>query len=306
MQKVKFIQWVIILMLLAIPDGYADVTPSQVFQKAEKLDESLQLFAQEMGIELISLPLIEVESVSPREVYFQAGTLHEKTARLMFEFTGKEGKNIDMQKRNAQPKDVLSLLNQVEQHLLVVATQMDLPISPIEPAPVPQAQPKNVFQLIVQLNRFTNQLLDFKFSPAQSHQKITEAITLASAILQTYPGAQAVFYPVEKQRAKTPTDVYQKLAVMYRELSGLFRQFDKDCLLLGESETSREKVLPSDVYDLAVLFVSQFGYWHSMLPEAPTPKQSYYPGKVLPSDVYQRLSILEQQIAELKRVNRLK
>ncbi len=306
MKNTRLLPGVVICLVIALQNASAATSPTNVYQKAMELNDQLIAIAAEMGISTMSLAPIEVESVSPREVYFQAGTLHEKTARLMFEFTGKEGNLIEIQKWDATPSDVLTLMNQVEKHLGKISSKLNIVLQNKQKARIQNAQPKDVFQLIVQLNRLTNQLLDFKFSPAQSHQKITESIALASAVLQTYPDSTPVFYPRERIGGKTPSDVYQKLAAMYRELSALFRTFDKDCLILDESEISRENVLPSDVYDLAVLFVSQFSYWHSMLHDAPTPKQSYYPGKVLPSDVFQRLSILDQQISELMRVNKFK
>jgi hypothetical protein len=280
-----------------------EITSAIVHQKAAALRQELTDLAAEMGIDLITSEPIDVTDVSPREVYFQAATLRSKTSQLMFEFTSKEGKPIIVNKINASPVDVIGLLYDSESHLLEVATKLTVVLPKELPELDDRATPRDVFQLIVQLNRLTNQLLDFKFSPAESHQKVTESIALASAILQTYPKADAVFYPHTYIPRKTPTDVYQKMAGMYQELSLLFAKFEKTCLILGDSEKQRRNVQPSDVYDLAVLFSSQLGFWHSILPTQPEVKKSYYPGKVLPSDVYQRLSILEQQVHELMRIN---
>lgn len=279
------------------------ITSAIVHQKAGALRQNLTNLAAEMGIDLITSEPIDVTEVSPREVYFQAATLRSKTNQLMFEFTSKEDKPIVVNKINASPADVIRLLYDSESHLLEVATKLSVALPKYLPKPDKIATSREVFQLIVQLNRLTNQLLDFKFSPAESHQKVTESIALASAILQTYPKANAVFYPHTHIPRKTPTDVYQMMAGMYQELSLLFAKFEKTCLILGDSEKQRRNVQPSDVYDLAVLFSSQLGYWHSILPTQQEVKKSYYPGKVLPSDVYQRLSILEQQVHELMRVN---
>ena len=283
---------------------FAEVTPPEVHQKGQQIKDVLTLLSKEMGISFTYSRTIDVDDVSPREVYFQAATLHSKTAKLMFEFISEEGQPIDEYKIDAVPADVLLLLNESKQYLAKVASTLNLNIDGIRLQKIDlKAGPKEVFQLIVHLNRLTNQLLDFKFSPAEAHQKITESIAIASAILQTYPLASAVFYPEQRSSGKTPTEVYQRLAAMYRDLTVLFEKFDKSCLLLGDSETRRQNVQPSDVYDLAVLFASQLRYWHSLLPNKSKIRQSYYPGKVVPSDVYKRLSILSKQIDELMRLN---
>jgi len=282
----------------------AEVTPSDVHQKGQEINEILTLLGKEMGVSFTHSEIIDVDVVSPREVYFQATTLHSKTSKLMFEFVSEEGQSIDERKVDAVPADVLKLLVESKEYVAKVVKALNLNIDDIQIQNIElTAGPKEVFQLIVHLNRLTNQLLDFKFSPAESHQKITESIAIASAILQSYPNASAVFYPEQRSHGKTPTEVYQRLAGMYRSLAILFRKFDKSCLLLGQPETRRQDVQPSDVYDLAVLFASQLRYWHSLLPKKSEIRKSYYPGKVVPSDVYQRLSILSKQIDELMRVN---
>jgi hypothetical protein len=281
----------------------AEVDPPQVYRYADKISQMLIAIAEEMGGNVSHGDIISVSAVSPREVYFQAASLYGKTSRLMFEFTSEEGERIIELKPDAKPADAMALLLGAERHLLAVTKRLKMPEKFELQALDPNKQPRDVFALIVSLNRKTNNLLDFKFSPAESHQKITESIAFASAILATYPNAEVIFYPQKFIRKKTATDVYQRIVSMYERMIPIMDAMNKSCLVLGEEEKKREDVVPSDVYDLAVLVTSQLRYLHSLMPNAPIAKESYYPGKVIPSDVYQRLSILEQQINELLRVN---
>lgn len=282
-----------------------EVGPPQVYRYADKISRMLNAIAEEMGDEVSNGNMIAVSAVSPREVYFQAASLYGKTSRLMFEFTSEEGERIIELKPDAKPADAMALLLGTERHLLSVAKRLNMAEQHELQALDPGKQPKDVFALIVNLNRKTNNLLDFKFSPAESHQKITEAIAFASVILQTYPDAQVIFYPQKFARKKTAADVYQRIVSMYERMVPIMDAMNKSCLVLGEEEKTRGDIVPSDVYDLAVLVTSQLRYLHSLIPNAPAAKESYYPGKVIPSDVYQRLSILEQQINELLRVNHI-
>lgn len=278
------------------------ITPATVFQYALQLKKSLHHISLEMGINPGERTVIGVSNVSPREVYFQAATLYKKSSQLMFEFTGKEDINILQVNVNARPSDVLSLLKSVNTHLHEVKIGIGMELFDYEVGFDENMTPTDVFQTIFELNRTINHLLEFRFSPAHVHQKITEAIAIASAILETYPEATAVFYPGPKERRKQPRDVYHKMTMMYDHMLPIMVHFGKTCLLLADSEKNRVDIVPADVYDLAVMIVSQLHYMNSFVPDTPVPKTSYYPGKVLPSDVFQRLTILEQQMMELKRV----
>lgn len=258
-----------------------------------------------MGIEQPSREPIRVKDVSPREVYFQAATLYTKTSRLMFEFTNKEGENVEQMKIDAHPADVMRLLHLAEKNLAVVVKKLNIQPSNFIEVSDEEKTPTQVFQTIVELNRRANNLLDFRFSPSNAHQKITEAIAVAAAILESKNEAKSVFYPDTLEKNVRPKDVYIKMAIMYDAMSSIMKKLGKKCLVLDKYEKNRSNVLPSDVYDLAVMFVSQLRYMHSLMPEAKQIKNSYYPGKVIPADVYQRLSILEKQMLEMKRVSHI-
>lgn len=308
MNRLKQITFTLCVYLMLVGDIWAQdtsISTSQVYRNADKISRMLNAIAEEMGDNVSQQNSIAVSSVSPREVYFQAASLYRKTSRLMFEFTSEEGERIAELKPDAKPTDIMALLVGVERHLLSVSKQLNMTEQYTLPSLDTTKQSKDVFMLIVNLNRKTNSLLDFKFSPAESHQQITEAIAFASAILQNYPNAEATFYPHKFTRKKTAVDVYQRIAKMYRRIVPVMTAMDKYCLVLGEEEENRQDVVPGDVYDLAVLITSQLRYLHSLMPNAPMVKESYYPGKIIHADVYQRLSILEQQINELMRVNNI-
>jgi hypothetical protein len=281
------------------------ITPPDVYNFSIKLSHTLKKISNAMGVEHQARQPIGVKNVSPREVYFQAATLYIKTSRLMFEFTNDEAKKIKQLKVDAHPADVLALLQLAEDNLETVIEKLNIPPSDSIKVLDQNITPTQVFQTIVELNRRTNDLLDFRFSPSNVHQKITEAITVAAAVLESKKGAKLVFYPNPLERNIRPKDVYTKMVIMYDAMNPIMEKFGKKCLELEEYEKDRPQVLPSDVYDLAVMMVSQLRYMHSLIPGAKKIKNSYYPGKVIPADVYQRLTILEKQMTEMMRVHHI-
>lgn len=294
-----------ILPIMAQEQSKTDISTRDVYRATNKLSYTLKQISDAMGIEHLARKPIGVKDVSTREIYFQAATLYTKTSRLMFEFTHEETKNIVIMNVDANSSDVLSLLQLSEKNLLVVTDKLDIPAFDLNAVSGENKTPTQVFQTIVELNRKANALLDFRFSPSNVHQKITEAIAIAAAVIESQKGLESVFYPHAIERNIRPQDVYLKMVTMYDAMRPIMKKFGKQCLVLEEYEKQRSQVLPSDVYDLAVMVVSQLRYMHSLIPSAKKIKNSYYPGKVIPSDVYQRLSILEQQMMEIMKISNL-
>lgn len=301
-----FLLWLLVLPVYAQEQKTNQITTPEVYSFSIKLSNILNKISSAMGIEHQVREPIGVTNVSPREVYFQAATLYKKTSRLVFEFTNEEVKAANQMKVDAEPADALMLLQLSEDNLKHVVKKLNIPLSNIVESVDQEATSTQVFQNIVDLNRRVNDLLDLRFSPANVHQKITEAIAIATAILESNKDAILVFYPNPLERNIRAQDIYTKMVIMYDSMRPIMEHYDKKCLTLEEYEKNRVNVLPSDVYDLAVMFVSQLHYMHSLIPEVTKIKNSYYPGKVISADVYQRLSILEKQMMEVMRVNHIK
>ena len=57
---------------------------------------------------------------------------------------------------------------------------------------------------------------------------------------------------------------------------------------------------PSDVYDLAALLVSELAHLHAQKTNALPPRRTFYPGRKLPSHVFQRVGVLSRQIDAIR------
>jgi hypothetical protein len=58
-------------------------------------------------------------------------------------------------------------------------------------------------------------------------------------------------------------------------------------------------VTASDVYDLAALVVSELTYLDRVLSDNPSKRKARYPGRKVPSDVFQRAGVLRMQLEEV-------
>ena len=93
---------------------------------------------------------------------------------------------------------------------------------------------------------------------------------------------------------------------MYRLLLGCFElvrsiaeQSDLQILELWVDDADIDTVTPSDVYDIASLLVSELAYLDRQLNDSPSKRKARYPGHKVPSDVFQRVGILNGQLEEI-------
>ncbi len=100
------------------------------------------------------------------------------------------------------------------------------------------------------------------------------------------------------ERGKRPLDVMNRLIECFGSIERIATRSDLSMLKL-EGEV-RDAVTPSDVYDMATLLVSELFYLWSRVDDAVAPRPVYYPGRKLPSHVYQRAGLLQRQLVEIE------
>jgi len=301
MRHIKSLILAVVVAHVFLPTSVlAAATPTDVYQVIKNLEADVELIRLEMGVPSIHKTDIEVSDVQPREVYFQAMTLVEKTNRLLFEQMRERSEiSLDIP-LDIVPEQVLQLANKALSNVLSVKTHLNI-IESLDPGTdSTQITPTDVFKLIVKVNRTLNTLLLRRFEPADVYQRVTYGISISYEILLASNNQEALGSESDYVRRKTPQDVYRKLLKLYDIVSEIFESLGRHCLTIDQSESQRNDVTPSDVYDLASLLVAELSYLHSEIANTKQPKKSYYPGIKLPSHVYQRAGRLESQLNILR------
>jgi len=296
MSVTRLILFVSFIQIFVSTSVLAETTPTDVYHMVQQLEADINLVRLEMGVPEISKVDIAVANAQPREVYFQAITLLEKSNRLLFEHI-RERTDIPIAPSGAiAPEHVLLLVNKAFINLSKVKSFLNIAES-INITPTTENKtPTDVFKLIVSINRSLNTLLVRDFEPADVYQNLTAGISLSHEILVTTQSQNPLGNDVAFVRRKTPTDVYRKLLQLYSIVEYICARSNRQCLTIDPMESQRVDVTPSDVHDLASLLVAGLSYLHSQTKEAGLPKSAYYPGKKLPSHVYQRAGRLESQL----------
>ena len=173
---------------------------------------------------------------------------------------------------------------------------------PPGPATTQSRTPTDVYKAIVQLNRQINLLLDQRFAPSDVYEEVSLAIAHAANLRSRWPGDRIPPEP-DWELGKRPTDVMTRLAQCSELVRSIAEVEGLQVLQFRLDESSLEAVSPSDVYDVAALLVAELAYLDRVLVNTNAARKARYPGRKVPSDVYQRAGILLQQLEEINELS---
>jgi len=276
------------------------ITPPHVFLHISKVQAELELLRHHMGKPKFDQEqlVFNVHDAAPREVFYQALTLFKKAEQLSFEHLRVLTATPNTPAANIKPADVFDLADHVLKRIRAIKAHIGIQETIKEPILDNKKTPTHVLLATMQANRQINVLLDQQFAPKDVFREVSIAIGYGAKLLVNFPKATRIPQPETLQRGKQPADVFHRLVKIYDRIHNIATR-SKLATLKLEVKRTHYKIAPSDVYDIASLIVSDLAYINAKLPKYTLPRPVFDPGRKYPSDVYQRVSILEQQITKL-------
>ncbi len=275
-----------------------EILPSDVFVQVSKVRAELELLRIHMGKPKANQSALIVRNAAPREVFYQAMTLFNKSDQFSFDQVRARGDRPDTPENSIRPGDVFNVVNQALARIREVKVKLNIATSIENPERDPSRTPTDVFLTIVQANRQLNLLLDQRFSPKDVYVQVSRAIGYSARLLAHFSNTLRIPDPEGLQQNKLPVDVYRRLARCYEQIR-VIGEKSKLPMLHLESDIAGVDIAPSDVYDIAAIVVSELAYLHAKLAYASPPRPVFDPGRKFPSHVFQRVSILESQLETL-------
>ncbi len=281
------------------PNG---ITSADVLARATLLRDELEAVRFEMGKPRDSRRLADAAKAAPHEVYFQAITLYLKADRLALELTGSTGIQPEgISPLHVRPYHVWKMVNAAYERMLTVKQELGIKQSSVERQQDPATSSTEVGYAIVRANRQINRMLERRFTPSDAFQQVTVAIGYTTILFGQFPGTHAMPKAPPLERGKDPADVFLRLAASFQRLESIARHSGLEVLHLDSKAAAQVEVLPSDVYDIATLLVSDLAYLHAHLKTASQPPLVPYPGRKFPSHVYQETAVLQARLEDLEK-----
>ena len=277
----------------------SQTTPAHVYVELKRVLQLIDAMGRFMGVPEPDPLGISVSNASPHDVYFQARTLTIKANRMSFELIRKNRIAPDLAEGTIRPVQVKQMVIESFGVLSEVARQYDVLVENPEIHLDKTMTPSDLFMATLTANRYLNVLLERRFSHAEVYKVVNLAVSYASRLLAQYPGAERIPKKPLYETDKKPLDVYYRLLDCFGLIKKIYQAHGYDILEIDISGLHKKNISPSDVFDMASLIVARLDFLHKTKNIRRSPRESYFPGRKFPSDVYQQVGILEKQLANL-------
>ena len=306
-----FVKFYILLKIITLANCMAEeqksasdlILPSHVYVAVSKVRGELDLIRTFMGKSEDQYHGLVVIGAEPREVFYQAMTFFDKADQLAFEQIRTRSVRPVVLTENIMPANVLDVINEALVRIRQVKAKLGINFVVKEIAVDPSKTPSDVYFAIMNANHQINLLLDKQLAPKDVFMQVSLAVGYSASLLANFPEVSPLSSAEALETAKRPVDVFKRLLKCYESLQVVGEQSSVAMLKLNKQNV-KEKMIPSDVYDIASLLISELSFLHAKLSKVNhninQPRPVFDPGRKFPSDVYQRISILESQLKLLE------
>ena len=278
--------------------GFDIIKPYNVYVKVQLFRAHLDQIRKRLGQKKVELPRITISNAEPREVYFQALTLFRKVNILKFDFLRVCTADPAFPKGPILPFHVFSLVDAAHNSIKSLSETFELKLMDSKMAVNTNKKSEDVFEAIFKTNRQINSLLKRKFSPSDVYQQVEFAISYAVKLMNKLSlEVPKTIFTINKN--KGPRDVHKKLLLVLAHMQKFANVNNVKVLKLKYSYDPNQVILPTDVYDISSLIISELNYFHEHFEVKEKIKQPTYPLRKFPYEVYQKAELLELMLSKL-------
>lgn len=271
--------------------GETSITPAHVYQLVKNTHKELELIREHENVDKYDPAEFAIENANPREVFYQAIGLLEKTNNLCFSYTREVLKVPSLKNENLTPKDVFAAVNLSYKQLLGLKKHLGITEQIVEEPFSELKTPTDVFRAIIQIGRQISVFDGNNINPADVYQRVSATFIFANELYFNFRGVRMIEEP-ELVEGKVPADVYGALLDVITIERDICNKLSTPFAEISES--TRPSIKPSDVSDLAGVALSEIRYLVTQLKgvELITQNPIYTEG-ITPSQVFQRVQHLQ-------------
>ena len=276
-----------------------NIQPTQVYDLLEQVRDEVELLRFEMGKPKHEDPSFVVAGAAPREVFYQAVSLLRKADDLGYEQLGTRGAPVTLPDGPARPGDVYFVLLGALQRIQAIRENYEIQPPVSSPGISRFKRPTDVYNLILEVSAQLNLLLDESLAPQDVYGQVRTASDHVAQLLGRFPETDSPAKLPSFERGKVPADVHGRLVGCFSDLAEIGDLLGIKMLAIERHASERGGIVPSDVYDVATLLVSQLSYINEATGGQPI-NDAFVDTRKWPSDVYQQAGLLKSQLEALR------
>lgn len=274
--------------------------PADVLVGVTEFAQDLDAVRAYMGKPIGNSDRFRSEYAAPRHVYYQAQIMFRKANRLGMQLAGGARRAPPPAPEDLMilPEDVLRVVQLAQAELELIREAIGIEIDVPAPARNARAQPTDVFEEIVAVNRQLNQMVAIPYGPPDANEQMVLASTFLAQVLAAAgrePRPDVEFVP-----NGTPIDVYNRLIeclVLNHEIG---ETLGIETLEIIARNVRRDRSSAADNYDIATMLMSDIAYWTDALDRnasySPDPETLRH---IFPAHVLRSATILRNQLEQM-------
>lgn len=276
----------------------SELTPSDVYSRITLIEKEIEIIRQYMGKDNIAEINYPIKDVVPRQVFFQVKTITRGVKELYAEVSDNLSPNVRYAISTDEivtPSVVWKQANEALKNIYLIKKKMNI-YEIVQEVTVTGKKPTDVFRKVINVNRKINNLLLKKISPRDVYQQVSQSINVTVALLSEFNRTSRIIKIPEYQTKKTPKEVFEELLQCYRVIGEISEHLNIKIGRIDYLEFESIKKKPNDVYDLASLILSEVEFIRIQKKNSKYVLRAPMPTYKLPSDVFQRASLLRAQL----------
>ena len=294
---------VIVLIAGGLVEAAAQAVDNRdVYNLANRVADDVELIREVMGRPYDDSPRLPASEVTPLELFFTSRTLFGKANQLARQLGLAEeltappapAEGVGVSQIYDLIEAAAEQISLVKQGLGITAT-----LDPLQRQS--NISDTGIFMTIIDINRQLNLLLDQPIQPRDVFFQISLVNSFAAGIIQRLdPDAESTPLP-HFDGHRTPAEVYGKLLQCLDLVSQIAsRVAGTSIMSLSSRRNIPDDIEPGHVYDVAVILVADMATLATAIDAGGASLDLPVPDRIFPTQVYQRASLLEQQLVQIQ------
>ena len=296
-----FIRAMLLAMLPVAAAHAQNQDNAAAYALANQVADELELVRDRVGRPFDDSPRQPLSAVSELELYFQTQSLLRKAEELAQELAGAAPRSPGpAPSGEIASSDVYALLDDALAQIRVAVEAIGISERATFEQRVTTIAATGVFLVVIDVNRQLNQMLRVPIGDAEVFEEISAAITSASALLSTLPGATPVPESPPFDGYKRPADVYQRLTECMDAMIRVAPKVGVDVLGLSARRNVPDDTEPGHAYDIARFLVADLAAFADARDVPRVRVTLPAPKHIFPTEVYAHAGILLRQLEQLE------